>query len=72
MNEDSKRDFYIKGVIEDSVSSISEILDKLKKGESNRHYAQTMMNHTSSRSHTIFQTYGPNYDKHLHKGLPSR
>jgi len=37
------------------VSSITEIIEKLKKGESNRHYAETVMNHTSSRSHTIFR-----------------
>jgi len=42
-------------VTEESVSSIDDILEKLKKGELNRHYAQTMMNHTSSRSHTIFR-----------------
>ena len=55
VSEDAKKDFYIKGVTEESVSSIDDILDKLKKGELNRHYAQTMMNHTSSRSHTIFR-----------------
>lgn len=55
VNEDQKKDFYIKGVTEESVSSISEILEKLKKGESNRHYARTNMNHSSSRSHTIFR-----------------
>jgi hypothetical protein len=55
VNEDAKRDFYIKGVVEESVSSITEILEKLRKGEANRHYAATAMNHTSSRSHTIFR-----------------
>jgi len=57
VNEDSKKDFYIKGVVEESVSSINEILDKLRKGESNRHYARTAMNHASSRSHTIFRLH---------------
>ena len=55
VNEDSNKDFYIKGVTEESVSSIEEILEKLRKGEANRHYARTTMNHTSSRSHTIFR-----------------
>lgn len=54
VNEDQK-DFFIKGVTEESVSTISEILEKLKKGEANRHYARTTMNHASSRSHTIFR-----------------
>ena len=55
VNEDARRDFYIKGVTEESVSSIAEIMEKLKKGEINRHYAATTMNHTSSRSHCIFR-----------------
>ena len=55
VNEDTKRDFYIKGVTEESVSSIAEIMEKLKKGEYSRHYAATTMNHTSSRSHCIFR-----------------
>ena len=55
INEDPIKGFYIKGLVEESVGSIDEVLDKLKKGEENRHYAQTMMNHTSSRSHTVFR-----------------
>lgn len=30
-------------------------MEKLKRGEINRQYAKTMMNHMSSRSHTIFR-----------------
>lgn len=56
LNEDTKKgDFYIKGVTEESVTSFEEILEWLKLGEDNRHYAQTAMNHSSSRSHTIFR-----------------
>ena len=57
MNEDSKKEFYVKGLIEQSVSSIGEIFEVLKKGEFGRHYAQTAMNHNSSRSHAIFRLY---------------
>ena len=32
-------------------------MQKLDKGEQNRHYAETLMNHTSSRSHTIFRLF---------------
>lgn len=39
------------------MDSVSEILDKLKRGEINRHYARTLMNHSSSRSHAIFRIY---------------
>ena len=53
--EDAKKDFYIKGVTEETVSSIAEIMEKIEKGELNRHYAQTFFNHGSSRSHTIFR-----------------
>lgn len=55
VNEDNNKEFYIKGVAEESVSSLEEILHKLRKGEANRHYARTAMNHHSSRSHTIFR-----------------
>jgi len=55
VNEDPKKDFYIKGLTEESVSTLNEILEKLRKGEGNRHYARTTMNHSSSRSHTIFR-----------------
>ncbi|KAM3128757.1 hypothetical protein pb186bvf_019169 [Paramecium bursaria] len=55
INEDAKKDFFIKGVIEQSVSTLTEILEVLQKGEANRHYAQTAMNHNSSRSHAIFR-----------------
>lgn len=36
------------------MNSKKEILEILKKGEINRHYALTNLNHSSSRSHTIF------------------
>jgi hypothetical protein len=55
INEDARKEFYIRGVTEESVSSIDETLDVLRRGEMNRHYAQTYMNHNSSRSHAIFR-----------------
>jgi Kinesin motor domain len=42
-------------MVEESVTSVKEILEKLKRGEVNRHYAETEMNHSSSRSHTLFR-----------------
>jgi len=38
---------------------------KIKKGETNRHYASTTMNHSSSRSHTIFRLYVKSVPVHL-------
>lgn len=36
---------------------MKEVLNVLKRGEENRHYAQTVMNHNSSRSHSIFRLH---------------
>lgn len=55
ISEDSNHEFYIKGIREADISSIEEAIKKLKDGEANRHYAETALNHTSSRSHTLFR-----------------
>lgn len=39
LNEDKNKDFYIRGVIEEPISSIEEILYYLRRGEFHRHYA---------------------------------
>jgi hypothetical protein len=53
--EDVKLGFYVKGLAEHRVETMDEIMQFIEKGESNRHYAATAMNHHSSRSHTIFR-----------------
>jgi Kinesin motor domain len=55
VNEDPQRGFYVKGLSEHVVGSIDEVLNFIEKGEANRKYAVTSMNHNSSRSHTIFR-----------------
>ena len=55
LSEDKNKDFYMRGVIEEPVSSIEEVLYFLRRGELNRHYAETHLNHSSSRSHTLFR-----------------
>jgi Kinesin motor domain len=55
--EDKGRGFYIRGLSEHVINSINDVEGLIKKGESNRHYAATAMNHQSSRSHTIFRIY---------------
>ena len=55
VNEDPQRGFYVKGLSEHVVVSIAEVLCFIEKGEANRRYAVTSMNHNSSRSHTIFR-----------------
>ena len=57
INEDNNKEFFIKGATEEIVTSIDDILEIIKRGETNRHYASTIMNHVSSRSHTIFRLY---------------
>ena len=47
--------FVLKGVIQQSVKNVNEVIQAIRKGERNRHYAENIMNHNSSRSHTIFQ-----------------
>lgn len=53
--ESIDKEFYVKGLSEQVVTTIEEALEKLAKGEANRHYAATNLNHHSSRSHTIFR-----------------
>ena len=36
---------------------MEDCLNLLKMGESNRAYAETKMNHQSSRSHTLYRLY---------------
>jgi hypothetical protein len=56
--EDTAKDmFYIRGVREEAIDDWTDAIEKLKRGEVNRHYARTVMNHSSSRSHTIFRVY---------------
>lgn len=56
VNEDPDG-FYVNGLSEHGINNIEEVLEWIKKGESNRKYAATAMNHHSSRSHTIFRIY---------------
>lgn len=53
--EDNNKGFLIKDAIKQQVYSLEDTLNKLRKGEANRQYAYTVMNHKSSRSHTIFR-----------------
>jgi len=34
-----------------------DVLQILNRGELNRHYAETKLNHQSSRSHTVFRVF---------------
>lgn len=55
VNEDAQRGFYVKGLSVHVVQDFDAVLRAIIRGEENRHYAATAMNHHSSRSHTIFR-----------------
>jgi hypothetical protein len=52
-----KKEFVVRGLREVVIASFSECLELLKLGERNRSYAATMMNHASSRSHTVYRIF---------------
>ena len=54
LREDMRRGVYVDGLIEETVSSVSETYNILKIGTQNRHVACTSMNKESSRSHSVF------------------
>ena len=51
------------------VSTIQEVLSLIQYGEKNRHYAETHLNHCSSRSHTLFRLHLTAYTEHPSNGL---
>lgn len=53
----SKGDFYVKNSKEEEVSSFEECFEILVRGEQNRHFAATRLNHNSSRSHVLFRIF---------------
>jgi len=56
LNEDATtKEFFIKDVVMIEIKCLEGVEEIIKQGEKNRHYAETMYNHCSSRSHTIFR-----------------
>jgi centromeric protein E len=53
--EGSDKEFTVLGLTEQVVTSLTDVTSLVKLGEENRHYASTILNHNSSRSHTIFR-----------------
>lgn len=53
--EDKRKEFVVRDLREVIVESFEECNKLLKLGEMNRSYAETKMNHQSSRSHTLFR-----------------
>ena len=57
VEEARTKDFFIRSVTEEPVTNITDVLECLNRGEATRHYAETKLNHQSSRSHTLFRVW---------------
>jgi hypothetical protein len=68
IHEGKSKEFYVKGANEIKVSSIHEVLELISMGEQNRHYAETFLNHCSSRSHTMFRLSVDSYHRNERAG----
>lgn len=55
IHESKESGIYVAGLREDIVTSAEHVLELLYSGEKLRHFGETKMNKTSSRSHTIFR-----------------
>ena len=56
VREDIKKGVYVDGLIEESVSTVKEMMDLTTRGARNRHTGSTLMNKESSRSHSVLTT----------------
>ncbi|KAK2749392.1 hypothetical protein FQN57_006324 [Myotisia sp. PD_48] len=54
IHEEKNRGVYVKGLLEIYVSSVQEVYEVMRRGDSSRAVAATSMNLESSRSHSIF------------------
>lgn len=63
ISEGFRKEFQIKGACEEIVSSSEEAHLLIQQGEKHRHYASTVLNHASSRSHTIFKIHIHSFSK---------
>lgn len=52
-----KGEFNVKGTIEECVTNYQDAIEILERGDRNRHFAATNLNHNSSRSHAIFRMF---------------
>ena len=63
INETKAAGFKVNGANQVEVESIQQVLELIKVGELNRHYAETFLNHCSSRSHTMFRLHITSFTK---------
>ena len=63
IHEGKNKQFIVKGANEIEVQAIQEVYQLIQYGEKNRHFAETFLNHCSSRSHTLFRLQLTSYQK---------
>lgn len=72
IQETKNKEFLVSGANQVQVGSIEQVLDLIEIGERNKHYAETFLNHCSSRSHTMFRLYVLQYKKQGNGYLQSK
>jgi hypothetical protein len=72
INETKNKEFIVNGANQIEVSSINQVLDLIDIGERNKHYAETFLNHCSSRSHTMFRLNIVSYKKQDNQYLQTK
>jgi centromeric protein E len=71
IHEDIERGVYVGGATEEIVTSQFQMLGILARGDANRKVGQTMMNTSSSRSHSIFRMVIESSEKDAENGVKS-
>lgn len=56
LREDISKGVYVEGLVEETVSSLQDMMALIAKGAKNRHTGATSMNRSSSRSHSVLTT----------------
>ena len=72
IHESKNKEFHVNGANQIEVSSIEQVLELIKIGERNKHYAETFLNHCSSRSHTMFRLNVTHFKKQGSSYLQTR
>ena len=56
VREDIKKGVYVESLLEETVTSVKDMMNLTTRGARNRHVGSTMMNKESSRSHSVLTT----------------
>ena len=56
VREDIKKGVYVESLLEETVTTVKDMMNLTTRGARNRHVGSTMMNKESSRSHSVLTT----------------